>query len=51
VIHYDMWFTPPGYQRFKVTIEGPDSETVMEMARLNYDFNVGLGYIPTAKRP
>lgn len=51
MITYDMWFSIEGGQRFKITVNGPDSGTVMELARLNWDFNVKMGMLPASSRP
>lgn len=49
---YDMWFEPTGGMMFKLTISSNDAHEMLELARLNWDYNVNtLEYRAISARP
>lgn len=49
----DMWFEQPQGMTFKVTVhmKNATNEEVLELARMNWDFNVQAGNRPVTARP
>lgn len=51
-LSYEMWFEAPNGLQFKLTVSGKlTSAELIELAQMNWDFNVKNGCRPIAQRP
>lgn len=52
-LHCEMWFEVPQGMAFKVTVKmkNATNDEVLELARMNWDFNVSQGMRAISTRP